>query len=213
MSKQPLENDNSLHKHYESLSKYCQYLAMTKWEKEDIIHDTFLKAMESYQDSEITVSLLKKMVHNRWVDTIRKDKQEKAHLSATEAVQADRAADWMIVAEHLAESLTKKQAAVFLLVEGFGYRIKEAAEALEMTETGIKAILFRARNQLHKQHNDTKDNAGTSDASRLYYKTLKQQNPALLINEILSVQVLYPANGSRTELKRQSTGPIMQLAA
>ncbi len=212
MSNQLLGNDSSLYKHYESLSKYCQYLSMTKWEKEDIIHDTFLKAMESYRDSEITAALLKKMVHNRWVDTLRKSKQEKAYLFAAEDVQTDRACDWMIVAEHLAESLTKKQAAVFLLVEGFGYRIKEAAQALEMTETGIKAMLFRARNQLHKQQNDTKDTSGISDASRLYYKTLKQQNPALLINEILSAQVLYPTN-VRTNHKRQSTGPIMQLAA
>lgn len=210
MSKQQLKKwrDSNLQKHYESLNKYCQYLSMNNWEKEDIIHDAFIKAIESYSEQDITAALLKKIVQNRWVDTLRKKKQEQTHLHETDSVENRSAAEWMMLAELLAENLTDKQAVVFLLIEGFDYRIKEAAEVLHMTETGIKSILFRARNQLHKQRSRNDISIGTRQASGLYYETLKQQNPAILIKEFLAAQDIHQHRS-----KRQSTGPILQMAA
>jgi len=200
-------HDSNLQKHYKSLNKYCQYLSMNKWEKEDIIHDAFIKAIESYREQDITAALLKKIVQNRWIDTLRKRKQEQSHVHETEAVE-NKSADWMMLAEYLAENFTEKQAAVFLLIEGFGYRIKEAAEVLQMTETGVKSILFRARNQLHKQHSGNEVSIDTRQASRLYYETLKQQNPDILIKEMLTAQMRHQSGSIR-----QSTGPILKMAA
>lgn len=208
MSKQHLKKwqNSNLQKHYDSLNKYCQYLSMNKWEKEDIIHDAFIKAIESYSDRDITPALLKKIVQNHWIDTLRKRKLEQNHAMKTEAVQNESAAEKMMLAEHVAEKLTNKQAAVFLLIEGFGYRIKEVAEVLQMTETAIKSILFRARNQMHKQHSG--EGNDVKDASSLYYEALKQQNPDILIKEVLTAQKLH-----HTSSKRHNAGPILQMAA
>ncbi|MEM5592976.1 sigma factor-like helix-turn-helix DNA-binding protein [Niallia circulans] len=56
-----------------------------------------------------------------------------------------------MLAEFLAEKLTFKQGIVYLLVEGFQFRLKEVGELLNITETAVKSVLFRARNQVKKK--------------------------------------------------------------
>lgn len=92
----------------------------------------------------------------------------------------------MMLAEFLSEKLTFKQGIVYLLVEGFQFRLKEVGELLNITETAVKSVLFRARNQVKKeamivknQHDEDKENM-----QRMYYEVLKREDPAILINSI-----------------------------
>ncbi|WP_193224394.1 sigma factor [Bacillus sp. B1-b2] len=169
---------------YLKLDQYCQYIAQDKWEKEDLIQETFLKAMNKYESRELTPALLKKIANNQRLDWIRK-KKELPQLLTNESSTIHELLPKMVVAEHLADNLTFKQGTVYMLVEGFQFQLKEAAQCLMITETAVKSILFRARNQLRKlgsQVNE-EDQSDTSNISSLYYKVLKQEDPRELITE------------------------------
>ncbi|WP_312094470.1 sigma factor-like helix-turn-helix DNA-binding protein [Niallia sp.] len=176
---------------YRKLDHYCQYLSMDKWEKEDLIQDSFLKAMENYHENDITPALLKKIANNHRIDKIRK-KKEIIGIEVKESGTENSSLTSMILAEYLAEKLTLKQGIVYMLVEGFQFRLKEVGELLNITETAVKSILFRARNQLKNEESTWKVNHHENrDAIRLmYYEVLKMEDPAILMDTIYKEMVL-----------------------
>ena len=136
---------------YQKLDHYCKYLSLDKWEREDLIQDAILKALENYKEKDITPALLKKIANNQLIDKIRK-KQEMIGIKTNETGIEKNSLTSMMLAELLAEKLTFKQGIVYMLVEGFQFRLKEVGELLNMTETAVKSILFRARNQVKKEN-------------------------------------------------------------
>lgn len=176
---------------YRKLDHYCQYLSMDKWEREDLIQDTLLKAIENYHEKDITPALLKKIANNQRIDKIRK-KKEIVGIDVKEIGTEKSSLTSMILAEYLAEKLTLKQGIVYMLVEGFQFRLKEVGELLNITETAVKSILFRARNQLKNEDSTWKVNQDEKrKAIRLmYYEVLKMEDPAILIDSIYKEMVL-----------------------
>lgn len=176
---------------YRKLDHYCQYLSMDKWEREDLIQDSLLKAMENYKEKDITPALLKKIAYNQRIDTLRK-KKEIIGMEVKEKGMEINSLTSMMLAEYLAEKLTFKQGIVYMLVEGFQFRLQEVGELLNMTVTAVKSILFRARNQLKKE--GTTWNAypeENRDAIRfVYYEVLKKEDPVVLIESIYKGMIL-----------------------
>ena len=167
---------------YVKLEQYCLYLSRNKWEREDLIQDTFLKAMNKYQDKEITLALLKRIARNQQIDGIRK-KREMPSDHINEKGSEQKLLQTMIVAEILADHLTFKQGLVYALVEGFQYRLKEVASTLMISETAAKSILFRARNQLNKElsYSQSRPEEERKEIYHIYYQALKDENPIVLI--------------------------------
>jgi RNA polymerase sigma factor (sigma-70 family) len=176
---------------YRKLDHYCQYLSMDKWEREDVIQDSLLKAIENYHEKDITPALLKKIANNHWIDKLRK-KKEIIGIEVKESGTENSSVTSMILAEYLAERLTLKQGIVYMLIEGFQFRLKEVGELLNITETAVKSILFRARNQLKKKETTWKAYPEENrDAIHLmYYEVLKKEDPTILIESIYKDMVL-----------------------
>lgn len=177
-----IQNINDL---YQKLDHYCKYLSLDKWEREDLIQDAILKALENYKEKDITPALLKKIANNQLIDKIRK-KQEMIGIKTNETGIEKNSLTSMMLAELLAEKLTFKQGIVYMLVEGFQFRLKEVGELLNMTETAVKSILFRARNQVKKENTIVKVpyDENKEIIRSMYYEVLKKEDPAILINSI-----------------------------
>ncbi|MFT8320452.1 MAG: sigma-70 family RNA polymerase sigma factor [Bacillus sp. (in: firmicutes)] len=178
--------------HYHKLQKYCTFLGMNKWEREDIVQETFLKVLEKYEEQAITTSLLKKTAYNYWIDTIRKNRKWK--LNQVEEYQKSKEVEidtLMALAEQLINHLTIKQAIVFLLAEGFSYSLKEVAEVVNISEGAVKSILFRARNTIKQTIIANKENrkAVNQEIVTIFYDALKEEDPSRLIRLIHSNQI------------------------
>ncbi|WP_400241592.1 sigma factor [Niallia sp. JL1B1071] len=176
---------------YRKLDHYCQYLSLDKWEREDLIQDSLLKAMENYKEQDITPALLKKIANNQRIDKLRK-KKELIGIEVKEKGMEINSLTSMILAEYLAEKLTFKQGIVYMLVEGFQFQLKEVGELLNLSETAAKSVLFRARTKLKKEGSTVKAHPEENrDVIRyLYYEVLKMEDPAILIESIYKEMVL-----------------------
>lgn len=176
---------------YRKLDHYCQYLSLDKWEREDLIQDSLLKAIENYKERDITPALLKKIAYNQRIDKGRK-KKEIMGMDLHEKGKEINSLSSMMLAEYLAEKLTFKQGIVYMLVEGFQFRLQEVGELLNITETAVKSILFRARNQLKKEGTIRKayPEENTDVIRFMYYEVLKKEDPAVLIESIYKEMLL-----------------------
>ncbi|TDL30809.1 RNA polymerase subunit sigma [Jeotgalibacillus sp. S-D1] len=131
------------------LQGYCSWLTKNKWDSEEIAQEALVKALKSYERKEWTAPLLKKIAYHIWIDRIRKAERETLMLVEHAHQQVFFEGDELF--QKLAKKLTPKQLIPFVLKEGFQYRISEIAEVLGMTETGVKALLSRARARMKGQ--------------------------------------------------------------
>jgi len=125
------------------LNNYCNWLTKNKWDSEEIAQEALVKALKSYHRTEWTAPLLKKMAYHIWIDRIRKSERETFMI--VEQVHHQpffEGEEWL---QELSKKLTIKQLIPFVLKEGFQYKISEIADLLGMSETGVKALLSRAR--------------------------------------------------------------------
>ncbi|MBP1942495.1 sigma factor-like helix-turn-helix DNA-binding protein [Cytobacillus luteolus] len=187
----------SLEELYTNLKKYCYFLSKNKWDGEDLAQQSVLKALEHYQ-SEITQPLLKKIAYHQWIDTTRKKKNvlldeipDKANESGFESI--------FTIRDYLMKGLTPKQLVIYVLKEGFEYQSKEIADLLDISETAVKSILFRARKQLEKRKDE--DEKEPSDLyweevdeellSTVIYEALYLNDPSTLITQIRLIPALF----------------------
>ncbi|MYL50794.1 hypothetical protein GLV98_14965 [Halobacillus litoralis] len=87
------------------------------------------------------------------------------------------------------EKLTVKQMLTFVLKEAFHYKIAEIADLLQMKETGVKALLKRSRDNLHRCPETERLHVmrTRSEDDLLYqtlFRTLTIQDPTVLIEKI-----------------------------
>lgn len=135
------------------LRKYCLSLTNTKWDGEDLMQETLVKAYESWMKApkQMVKAYLYRIASNTWIDKHRKrnvyedmnydiSNVELGSIVATDSLNA--------TVEMVLKQLTSKQKAVVLLVLGFGHSVKETADMLTETEGSVKAALHRARKKL-----------------------------------------------------------------
>ncbi|OMF86458.1 RNA polymerase sigma factor [Paenibacillus sp. FSL R7-0273] len=150
-------DDERLHPLHTALDRYCLALTRSRHEADDLVQDTWTKALgySGWAASPNRQALLLRIARHTWIDSLRR---KSAHHRAMERglQQAETAAEQgqsslselETVFHALIKSLPPLQLTVFLLRDVLGYPAQEAAEQLDTTEGAVKAALYRARQAL-----------------------------------------------------------------
>lgn len=138
-----------------TLLLYCQRLTGSKWDAEDLVQDTFLKAWSLLAGPhENTQALLFRIAKNAWIDKCRKRKRaNECALSEgmlAEAESTDPADSGLLLdaMTRLLHALSPLQTAVLLLRDVFEYSNLEVAHLIGTTEGAVKSLVHRARRNL-----------------------------------------------------------------
>ncbi|UII57726.1 RNA polymerase subunit sigma [Cytobacillus spongiae] len=174
---------------YEHLKKYCCFLSKNKWDGEDMAHAAWMKALEAYH--EVSPPLLKKIAYHAWIDTVRKREREVIREQEPSTQMQEDPSERMIRCkesiDRLMQVMTGKQAIIFTLKEGFLFKSKEIADLLDISETAVKALLYRGKNRLQKQLMlPVWEDQDRQAVSQLLYEALLTEDPTTLIKAILS---------------------------
>ncbi|CAH2715212.1 hypothetical protein BACCIP111895_02396 [Neobacillus rhizosphaerae] len=180
-------------KHYPKLQQYCRFLAQNSWDGDDIVQETYLKALK-YQQQQMSPALLNKIAYHHWVDILRKRKNEtiEADISSVKNAVTNQLDEMMNTVDLLVKHFTPKQAVIFMLKEAFQYQLKEIADMLNTTEMAVKASLHRAKKRLEKASEEEEpysfdafwNKEEREQLSDIFYEVLKKQDPAFLIQSI-----------------------------
>ena len=192
-----IEGCNEWNKLYPALRRYCHFLAKNNWDADDLVQQSFLKAMLHYQSSDVNPALLNKIAYHQWIDTIRKRKQEivgilEEDAGKVDAVDSDRLIDTVKL---LLRNLTPKQAIVFLLKEAFSYQAKEIADLLDTSEMAVKSLIHRTRKRLEKETNLQSIESFWCEEERellgnLIHQSLQAEDPTVLIDYLTEIPSL-----------------------
>jgi RNA polymerase sigma factor (sigma-70 family) len=135
------------------LKRYCRSLTRSKWDGDDLMQETLLKAIESWSRKRkpLTQAYLRRIASNAWIDVHRKRKpaedlkQDMLEFGDTKEALKPPLPDAM---ELILEKLTPKQRITMIMTEGFGYTAEETADLIDSTEGAVKVALHRARKKL-----------------------------------------------------------------
>ncbi len=196
-------NHRNLKEVVPKLYKYCYFLTKNKWDGEDIAQETIYKALTNYRDHDVWSSaLLHKMAYHLWIDQIRK-REKDALFSEIDIEDKTNTANELCseLIESLSHQLTPKQLVTFVLKESFQYKISEIAVLLDMSETGVKALLNRTRTRMKKLSNTGIESYWTDEMYDTLYPvlmhSLNTQDPATLI-QLLPIISLSISISSKT---------------
>ncbi|MCS0671787.1 sigma-70 family RNA polymerase sigma factor [Cytobacillus firmus] len=200
---------------YPSLQRYSRFLAQNRWDGDDLAHEAIIRAYKSYSPEQINQALLKKIVYNCWIDTLRNRKREKLQ-EAPEREMKEISPDGGEAIPHLLNRLTLKQAVVFTLKEGFQYQTKEIADILRTTEFAVKSSLNRARKQLkHPVEDETEDSFANDEEETLFHllqQSVAAEDPSILIKTIPFLRSL-ESHAQKSVLPVQSSSNTLCMAA
>lgn len=163
-----------------ALSRYCLSLTECSWDAEDLVQDTWLKALGTltgigHVNPE---AYLLRIAKNTWIDQSRRKsilarilKQEWPIASLPENPTFEIEAAFQTLLKHL----SPLQRTVFLLREVFEYSNAEAATMLRTTEGAVKAALHRARHSLNSVKEEIRNDAlpiPDEDGSKAFLKAI-----------------------------------------
>ena len=153
-----------------------QALALTRNRAaaEDLVQDTVVNALsarEQFQPGTNLAAWLHRILRNRFISDIRKQKPSVAIEDAPMAALASAAdpADLLVAKELAAEldRLPADQRETLLLVTLHGLSCEEAAEITGCAVGTVKSRVFRARSTLHRNLlGETTDSAETAERTR-----------------------------------------------
>lgn len=138
--------------HLPELRQYCGYLAGAFGEAEDLYQDTLMKSLAYYlragEMKEIRPFLFT-VAKNGWIDSFRRRERRATGGLWLEPAFVDgcyfEIHGWV---EWLAQQLPPSQLNVWLLIEYFGYSMKDIAARLGLTVPAVRSQLHRARQTL-----------------------------------------------------------------
>lgn len=172
---------------YPSLQRYSRFLAQNRWDGDDLAHEAIVRAYKNYSPEKINQALLKKIVYNCWIDTLRNRKREQLEESPEGDKKITSPSGGEAIS-HLINCLTLKQAVIFTLKEGFRYKTKEIADIMQTTEFAVKSALTRARKQLQQAVEDkTQDIFANEEEEKLFHlmqQSVAAEDPSILIKSI-----------------------------
>lgn len=147
------EQDQDISELYTKVKKYCQFLTRNKWDGEDLAHESICKALSHYGQKEtLNAALLKKIAYHTWIDAARKKNFENLGEDAPKRDSlANGTVNYLTTIEELVSKSTPKQAIAFTLKEAFQYTNSEIADLMGMTETAVKGLLHRTRENMKDQ--------------------------------------------------------------
>ncbi|WP_438349187.1 sigma-70 family RNA polymerase sigma factor [Paenibacillus sp. FA6] len=209
---------------YTILQKHCLSITNNRWDADDLTQETLAKTLSFYAskcEPNITMPLLRTIARNSWIDELRK--KSKLQLGPIdECGHEDQSSeDLQEGLEQLMERLTPKQLLAFVMKEGFMYSLSEIANRLQIKETAVKALLYRARQKSQDHPGDFSHH--WLNISRDWFKNrllqaVKYESPTVL--EELIIAISEPTIQKRVNkesrspvcIKFQSLSPI-QMAA
>ncbi|MBP3041069.1 sigma-70 family RNA polymerase sigma factor [Bacillaceae bacterium Marseille-Q3522] len=190
------ENKNRFLQFYPNLQRYAQFLTQNRWDGEDIAQEAILKAMVRYKDdNKISAALMNKIAYHHWIDTVRSRQKEDIDTVGSELSpgKSERVTEIIEAVEYLMKQTTPKQAVIFLLKEAFQYKAGEIADVIGSSETAVKAVLHRAKNQLSKGRERSQEiapfwnEAEKEQLFELFYESLKAGEPSKLIRALPTI--------------------------
>ncbi|GIO96155.1 hypothetical protein J14TS5_12410 [Paenibacillus lautus] len=150
--------DLSLEELNATLHRYCLSLTNSSWDSDDLVQDTWIKALEHVkQRSHVNPeALLLRIAKNTWIDRVRRDQtyrrilDEKLEhvLPMEETSNENSKLNIEFAFQWLLEHLSPLQRTVLLLREVYEYSVSETATKLKTTEGAVKAALHRAHKVL-----------------------------------------------------------------
>lgn len=153
--------------HRPALWSYCLKLTRSPWDADDLAQETILKcfAQMSYLYQAVNPkAYLFRMATNKWIDRCRREKKigvmDDESLAATAVHTTMDTVDLRDSMETLIDTLPPRQRIVVLLIDVFHFKAGEVAEMIAMTEGGVKAILYRARQTLKNNSHPKNKNSG-----------------------------------------------------
>lgn len=118
---------------------------------EDLVQETYLRArarLQQLRDPDLLEAWLARVALNEARSLARRTKRQRDHLrqlAPAEATEPDAELG------RLVNALPPIQRAAVALYYGYGYRVRELAELLGISEINARTVLFRARRQLRRQ--------------------------------------------------------------
>ncbi len=215
-----LNNDHVNHSNWKEvvpkLYKYCYFLTKNKWDGEDIAQETLYKALMNYRNhDEWSSALLHKIAYHHWIDQIRKREREALFSEIEIQEKTDDGSEMCSeLIENLSNKLTPKQLVTFVLKEAFQYKISEIAILLNMSETGVKALLNRTRSRINELSTTGIKSYWTDHMYEKLYPvlvhSLNTQDPAALI-QLLPILSFSTTGSSKTP--SASSSNVLSMAA
>ncbi|NGM84594.1 RNA polymerase sigma factor [Paenibacillus sp. 7124] len=148
-----LPDDSGIIQLQAALKRYCLSLTRSSWDAEDLVQDTWVKALDPLRSGHGNPeAFLLRIAKNTWLDAARRKtalSQKLPLLLGPAAVtqgSGDFAAEMALQA--MMKHLSPLQRTVFLLRDVLEYSAAEAAALLGTTEGAVKAALHRARRAL-----------------------------------------------------------------
>ncbi|MCJ8014346.1 sigma-70 family RNA polymerase sigma factor [Paenibacillus sp. KQZ6P-2] len=220
-----------IHKELEDLYPKLKYvcLSMTgnSWDAEDLAHDSMLKAIKFCQKDpsgkrEASLPLLTTIARNHWIDQLRKRSREAIGQTMEEPSREKTLEQLLSGLDTLMERLTPKQLLVFVLKEIFEYRLSDIAISLQLNETAVKSLLYRARRKLNENEpaeipaaSQEWDLVDADWFQRQLLVAIRLEQPELLRKLALSLRTANQANQSPVRLSSHigSNSPSLHLRA
>ena len=197
--------EKQLQELYPKLRRYCQFLAQSSWDGEEIMQEALVRAWRHYRfQAELSQALLHKIAQNVWIDMVRKRGQESLEEIPDHGYDGSKQMETRLeMIEKLMNHLTPKQAVMFVLKEGFQFQLSEIAELLNTTETAVKATIYRVNQRLEKPATLDEPNPLIKQyweqeeyelMERIFHETFITQDPTILITSIPLIRSLGKAS-------------------
>ncbi|QHW32999.1 RNA polymerase sigma factor [Paenibacillus rhizovicinus] len=150
------EFEEAVKPHLKHVRTYCGYLTSSKWEAEDLLQETLLRAFKYYRDTGLLRhprSLLYKIARNLQIDAHRRRHSTTVPLDEA-LLQPHHDPDYISVRgilEWMSEHLSERETEMLLMAEVFDYTYQDIADVLHCTVPAVKMVLHRSKNALRKR--------------------------------------------------------------
>ncbi|MEQ1722406.1 MAG: RNA polymerase sigma factor [Pseudobdellovibrio sp.] len=153
------------------LYTFCLHLTKNKQIAEDLVNDTYLKALTSLKDlkdASLFLPWLKKIARNLHLDFVKSAPQKNQVLvedyEFLDLTQGQEISTSQIDTFKLLSSMDEDDRMILVLVDIQDYSYSETAQILEIAEGTVKSRLSRARDKFADLYLQKKD--GTKNSSR-----------------------------------------------
>ena len=143
-------------RHRPELLKYCCMICGNVGDAEDLLQETFLRALSNLDlleelNEKQRRAWLYKVARNLFYDRCRKCETERKHLSAEEETAGDFTA---VETAAILSTLPPELSQLFIKRYFEGYNSNELAELYGLSPSGVRAALSRARKLLREELTD-----------------------------------------------------------
>jgi RNA polymerase sigma factor (sigma-70 family) len=222
--------DEKIEHLHSTVQKYCLSLTKSKWDAEDLVQETWLKAIRAAEKGNHNnpEALLLRIAKNTWIDETRRRNQYSRILMMEKPIPAEPETDSLEIKESMLailKHLSPLQRTVFLLREGLELSIADTSELLHLSTGAVKAALYRARERLQEVRSSLEADAAIqplSDDKQMLLNAITNAYRNGDLNKLIELAMLDDAFAAirftrKTRVKTSSQAPYihstLQMAA